>query len=143
MFDKIKVENPAKLLIRPREGEQTLEQAKWREKQAAKRLGFDIGTLFPLWYAMNHRCYSENNDSYANYGGRGIRVSTRWRRSFVQFCLDMGDRPEGRYSLDRIDNDGNYCHSNCRWVTRKVQFHNTRRRIKLTVPLILSKLWEV
>lgn len=78
------------------------------------------------WDAMHRRCNDKKNIAYANYGGRGIRVSDRWS-SFEVFLSDMGSRPEGT-SIDRINNDGNYEPGNCRWATRSQQAKNKRPR---------------
>ena len=66
---------------------------------------------------------------YKNYGARGITVCDAWRQSFQQFITDMGDRPEG-YSLDREDNDGNYCAENCRWASKHAQEANKRNNCR-------------
>ena len=76
------------------------------------------------WALMWQRCTNPNHKGYKNYGGRGITVCERWD-SFKNFYADMGEAPEGR-SLDRINNDGNYEPSNCRWATRKEQAQNSR-----------------
>ena len=76
------------------------------------------------WSAMIQRCYNSARNSYANYGGRGIRVCAKWL-TFAGFLEDMGERPP-HASLDRIDNDRNYEPGNCRWVTRQEQSRNRR-----------------
>ena len=77
-----------------------------------------------IWRQMRYRCSSPNAPEYKNYGGRGIKVCKRWD-SFENFFEDMGV-PEGRLTLDRIDNNGNYEPSNCQWTTYKIQLNNRR-----------------
>lgn len=73
---------------------------------------------------MHDRCGNPQSDSYKNYGGRGITVCDRWK-DIRAFTADMGDRPKG-YSLERIDNDGNYEPGNCKWIPKGKQVRNRR-----------------
>lgn len=84
------------------------------------------------WVGMRARCRNPNLRIFQNYGGRGITVCQRWDESFEAFVADMGLRPSRRHSLDRIDNDGNYEPSNCRWATMTQQRRNTRANTRLT-----------
>ena len=85
------------------------------------------------WTSMIQRCFNKRHRAYARYGGRGICVCQSWRNSFDAFFRDMGLKPQiGRYSLDRIDNDGNYEPSNCRWATASQQNNNTSVTVSLT-----------
>ena len=79
-----------------------------------------------IWAAMVQRCTNPNNKSWKWYGARGITVCDRWL-TFENFLADMGEKPAGR-SIDRIDNDGNYEPSNCRWATASQQVKNRRPR---------------
>jgi len=77
-----------------------------------------VSKIYQSWRDMIKRCTNPNNASYQYYGGRGIKVCKRWINSFENFYKDMGKKPEG-HQIDRINNNGNYCKSNCRWVTPK------------------------
>lgn len=86
--------------------------------------------LYTTWQTMHKRCRNPNNHKYPDYGGRGIRVCERWTGpdGFVHFASDMGDRPSLSHSVDRIDNDGDYEPTNCRWATVAQQNRNRRPR---------------
>jgi hypothetical protein len=78
---------------------------------------------------MKSRCHYPGAINYWLYGGRGITVCPRWNK-FVNFLDDMGVRPDGK-TLDRINPDGDYEPSNCRWATPKEQMENQRPRKRI------------
>jgi len=89
--------------------------------------------LLQVWRSMQNRCYNENQKSYQHYGARGIVVCDRWlgKEGFDNFLADMGEPKEGE-SIERIDNNGNYELSNCKWANKKEQANNKRNNVFLT-----------
>ena len=86
---------------------------------------------YNTWAVMRRRCQDDSCDEYKNYGGRGISVCDSWD-SFEHFYADMGDAPSSSHSIDRIDVNGDYCKSNCRWATVTQQARNRRNTTYLT-----------
>lgn len=85
------------------------------------------------WQRIIARCSYPKYRDYSNWGGRGIGVCERWRKSFVAFLEDMGPRPSSRHSIDRKDNSRGYEPDNCRWATPKEQANNKRSSRVLTI----------
>lgn len=95
----------------------------WPRRDA--RNGNSRHPLYRRWGSMWSRCTNPNEESYANYGGRGIRVCAAWVR-FEQFAADVGMPPTPDHTLDRIDSDGDYAPGNVRWALWEIQTHNRR-----------------
>lgn len=91
-------------------------------------------TEYNSWRAMIGRCYYHHDINYPRYGGRGITVCDRWRKSFTAFYEDMGPKLSPGYSIERKDNNGNYEPDNCCWATRKQQARNTSRTVFVDTP---------
>ncbi len=87
---------------------------------------------YTCWRDMIRRCCYPKAREFARYGGRGITVCARWRDSFENFLADMGESQKDM-TIERIDSNGNYELSNCRWIHKKDQQKNTCRTIRLTL----------
>lgn len=90
--------------------------------------------LYEVWKSMKQRCYNSNNYAYHNYGLRGIKVCDNWKNSFINFYeWSINNGYKKGLTIDRINNNGNYEPSNCRWVNRVVQRNNTRFNNYITI----------
>ncbi len=97
---------------------------------------------YQSWQSMLARCRYLGRDGERKHAGRGIAVCERWRLSFDAFLADMGERPIGT-TLDRIDNDGNYEPSNCRWATPREQARNTRKNVLTFDDAVAVAAWRL
>jgi hypothetical protein len=88
--------------------------------------------LYQTWSNMKARCYNPKAANFKYYGGRGIAVCDRWKKSFENFVSDIGPKPSPKYSLDRIDNDKGYSPENCRWATHVEQCNKRTSKTMLT-----------
>lgn len=96
-----------------------------------RRLKFEYHGLrgspeYKIWDGMIYRCHGKNSNTM--YKQKGIKVCDKWRNSFVAFYNDMGPRPSSKHSIDRINSDGNYEPSNCRWATASIQNLNRKKK---------------
>lgn len=111
--------------------------------------------LYSVWKSMNGRCKNPKDKSYKNYGGRGIEVCEEWQNDFKVFydwAYSVGynekktDKGINILTLDRIDNDGNYCPENCRWVSNLEQANNKRNTMtneeRYNVCPVCGKIYE-
>lgn len=116
-----------------------------KQKRIAQERGFTVkGTrLYYIWQGIKKRCYNTNDARYHRYGGRGITVCEEWITDYINFhnwAIENGYSEDK--TIDRIDNDGNYEPSNCRWSTNKEQCNNRSSNIKITIGNATKTLTE-
>lgn len=97
---------------------------------------------YRIWRHMRTRCENQNCPAYKWYGGRGIKVCERWL-DFKNFFDDMGARPSKKHTIDRIDVNGDYAPSNCRWATMKTQQRNRSNNVIYTHNGVTASLAEL
>jgi hypothetical protein len=100
-------------------------------KHGHKR-GYKGTRIYLTWRGMIQRCTNPKDAAFAYYGGRGIRVCDRWKKSLQDFVSDVGFPPTPKHELDRIDKDGDYAPGNCRWATHKENMRNARHNHLIT-----------
>ncbi len=88
---------------------------------------------YRCWKTIKNRCYNPKFKQYVDYGGRGIRVCPRWLESYENFLADMGRKPDNSFSIQRLNNDGDYSPENCTWATDSEQRRNKRNTRWITI----------
>jgi len=100
--------------------------------------------LFAIWTGIKSRCNNKNRKSYKYYGGRGIKIYNEWNNNYLSFKeWSLSNGYSNELTIDRIDSNGNYEPSNCRWVSRIEQGRNTRNtKINIKIATEIRKLYK-
>ena len=104
---------------------------KRRVSESHKTHGLNGTRIYNIWAGIKDRTLKPKNKHYHYYGGRGIKICDEWKNDFMSFytwAMSNGYEENKGLSIDRIDNDGNYCPENCKWTTRTIQARNQRKR---------------
>lgn len=110
-----------------------------------KRHGLSKSKNWNVWQSMLQRCNNSNNKDYYNYGARGVKVCDEWMEYINFYNWSMKNGYTDGVSIDRVNPNGNYEPSNCRWITNKMQQNNKRNNIHIIyegTPLTLTELAE-
>jgi len=97
---------------------------------------------YSIYHGIKKRCYNKKANEYKNYGGRGIKMCEEWLSSFSNFLLDMGKCPHPKYTIERINNNGDYSPKNCKWASMEDQCRNKRTNRLITYNNITLALVE-
>jgi hypothetical protein len=116
---------------RLRQGRKNCCASKVHKTQRTMSLTIEYKSEYQSWTNMRKRCLNPNHKKYAIYGGRGITVCERWS-DFKNFMLDMGRKPDPKFTIERQDVNGNYEPKNCYWISRKDQGRNKRNSVFVT-----------
>ena len=121
---------------------------KTKNPSIKRKHGLSRTRIYGVYRDMYNRCYNEKDISYDNYGGRGIKVCQEWLDDFMIFrkwAYDNGydeNAPRGNYTLDRINPDGDYEPSNCRWANNYTQMNNKRNNLYYEIDGVTKTLSE-
>lgn len=114
-----------------RRGKRTRCYAETHKAERPTPLTIEYKSEYQSWISMRERCTDPNHKNYKNYGSRGITIDPRWD-SFKNFMLDMGRKPDPKFTIEREDVNGNYEPKNCKWISRKDQGRNRRNSVFVT-----------
>ena len=104
-----------------------------KKKHNAATHGMSGTVEYRTWRDIINRCENVSHKDFNDYGGRGIKICKEWRKDFLAFYSDMGDRPSNKHSIDRIDNNKGYSKDNCKWSTWTQQANNRRNNRKISI----------
>ena len=113
-------------------------------KELKTKHGMSETRQYQIYNGIKKRCLNRKSKSYINYGGRGIKICQRWMKGFENFWEDMKEGYSDDLTIDRIDNDGDYCKENCRWADMETQLNNRRNSVFLTFGGVTKTIsqWE-